>query len=469
MSISNPTPNIPARSRRALVAAGVLGIILLLGCEDGVIQLDDDDDAAEITVSDRVSTVVTVRWDAPVETADEIYVEYGLDESYGHQAPVTVAGDGEVEAVLLGLKQATEYHLRTVVVQDGQATPGADRTVVTGEAPASLTELSLHAPLPDEMRQGYVLTSLMSIPPAPVIIDSDGDYVWWYVFDEGHPPPMSRLILSQDGGSFILQRPAGDEEFADPDEVVRVSYDGTREEVITGGIEGHHDMVELPDGTIAMFKAQTQQVEGNDEDGDILVEIAPDGEETIVWSVWDTEEFLELDDYVQTWSHANALNYDPGEDVYYLSLRNLNAIYKIDRATGGVLWKLGGEDSDFEAPGVGTDVSTYQHQFQIYGDGILIFDNGDADDYSSRVVEYTLDEAEGIADPVWSYNADPPVYVYGLGDVHRFDDGDTMVTWSTAGRIEFITHDREIIWRLDADLGTGFAYTTWTESLYVTH
>ena len=470
MSETNVTATVPDRTRCFLWVVGLFLIYPAPGCDGGTIGPDDDDDtAADITVSVKIPTVVTVRWDAPAETADDMYVEYGVDQGYGQQAPATLSGDDSVEAVLLGLKPTTEYHLRTVEVAGSAPAQGPDRTVVTGEVPASLAELEIYELLPDELRDGYILTSLVSVPPTPVIIDSDGDYVWWYEFDEGHPPPLNRLILSADGGSFLLQKPAGGEEFEDPDDLVRVSYDGTREEIVAGGKDGHHDMVELADGTIAMFKAEARMVDGEEEYGDILVEIGPDGEERVVWSVWDHEEFLDMGDYLQTWSHANALDHDPDEGVYYLSLRNLNAIYKIDRVTGGLLWKLGDEGSDFEIPGGSTQTSTSQHQFQVVDSSILIFDNGDADTYASRVVEYTLDEAAGTADPAWNYVADPPVYVYGLGDVNRFDDGQTMITWSTSGRIELITYDQDLVWRLNADLGTGFAYTTWMESLYVTH
>jgi len=55
----------------------------------------------------------------------------------------------------------------------------------------------------------------------------------------------------------------------------------------------------------------------------------------------------------------------------------------------------------------------------------------------------------------------------GLGDVRRFEDGNTLVTWSTAGQLEESNHDRDVLWRLNIDeLGAGFAYVTWLESFY---
>ncbi len=475
MTFPHP-PSYPKRHPgRTWAAALAVALTLCAGCEEnGTLPDDDDDDTTSeggvsITLSEVIPTVVTVEWTPAEADVTSAHVEFGLDTEYGVQAPAADQGDGSYSAILIGLKAANEYHLRTAVETPGGTVAGEDHTVTTGAVPPAFPSMEMIMAAPDEKHDGFMLTTLLSQPPVPVVLDTDGDYVWWYEHDEGQPPALSRLTFSVDRESFILQLPAGGVEFEDPDELVRVSLDGTSEEVIEGGIEGHHDYTELPDGTIAMITYDWRMMEDINTAGDAIVELQPDGSVVEIWNIWDHEEYPGLGDYIDSWSHANALDYDPVEDAYYISIRNLHCIYKIDRATGEPLWKMGTEDSDFRINGHGTDFTYYQHQFQVLDDGLLIFDNGDPEGQVSRVVHFTLDESTWNASVEWAYHSVPPLYNYGLGDVHRFENGNTLVTWSTAGQLEEINYDRDVIWRLNIDeLGAGFAYTNWLESFYDT-
>ncbi|MCP4809100.1 MAG: hypothetical protein GY913_13215 [Proteobacteria bacterium] len=69
------------------------------------------------------------------------------------------------------------------------------------------------------------------------------------------------------------------------------------------------------------------------------------------------------------------------------------------------------------------------------------------------------------AEQVWDYWGDEDLYSFGLGSVQRVDGDHTMVTWSTAGRVEEVDADGELVWRLETDLGTGVGYTTWLPNL----
>jgi hypothetical protein len=465
---------------RSVLSLLFLLLLVAAGCDtngtsedddDATGDDDDDDDSpcdAEFVVSEVVGTVVTVRWDPGVAAVDEAYVEYGEDGVLDLRAPARAAAEGGLEAVVLGLRTSTDYDLRTVVVVDSSSTACEPTTVTTGPLPSSLPDLDWYVTGAGESTPGFLLTSFITTPPTPVILDTEGNVVWWYEMGDGFPSAMSRLIQSVDGESFIVQLPSEGDLFENPGDVLRVSYDGTRTEVIEGAGEGHHDMLELPDGTLAILHEDWREVEGENAAGDRIVEVQPDGSHVEIWNIWDWESYPDETDFQLSWSHANALDYDPAEDVYYASMRNLNAIYKIDRATGDLLWKLGDEGSDFALPGGNTEFSFYQHQFHPLGDEIVIFDNGNPEGYDSRIVHYGLDEATGSAELLWEYHSVPPVYNYGLGDVTRLDSGNTLVTWSTSGQLEEVTIDGAPVWHVSiAEIGAGFAYTTFVESLYV--
>src|ERR671921_2547678 len=72
--------------------------------------------------------------------------------------------------------------------------------------------------------------------------------------------------------------------------------------------------------------------------------------------------------------HANSIEVDHDNNLL-VSARQTFAIYKIDRNTGEVIWRLGGKNSDFEMS-PGTRFS-FQHDARRHRDGtISIFDNG---------------------------------------------------------------------------------------------
>ena len=71
--------------------------------------------------------------------------------------------------------------------------------------------------------------------------------------------------------------------------------------------------------------------------------------------------------------HLNSIDLDADGNLV-LSARHTNAIYKIDRQTGDVIWRLGGKRSDF-AMRPGTTFNL-QHDARMQHDGtITLFDN----------------------------------------------------------------------------------------------
>ena len=78
--------------------------------------------------------------------------------------------------------------------------------------------------------------------------------------------------------------------------------------------------------------------------------------------------------YIYDYFHINSIEVDHDENLI-ISARNTCAVYKIDRGTGEVIWRLGGKESDFEM-GEGTRTA-FQHDARRQEDGTLtIFDNG---------------------------------------------------------------------------------------------
>lgn len=93
---------------------------------------------------------------------------------------------------------------------------------------------------------------------------------------------------------------------------------------------------------------------------------------------------------VSSYAHLNSVAVDPKDGHLLLSFRNLDAVLKVHRQTGEILWTLGGRSDDFGL----TEQQKFsrQHSASRTPEGrILLFDNGVAAN-RSRVMEYDLDE-----------------------------------------------------------------------------
>ena len=423
----------------------------------------------DAVLSEEIPTVVTVTWEATEEDVETGRVDV-WDEVGRSLVPAPAIREGDqFTAVVVGLKPSSDYGLRAAEDHTGGWLFSESTFVTTGGPPGVLPHLEVTAS--GVHGGGYIATSTVSFPSMAVILDRDGDCVWWHQLEapdggDWETFYIPRAALSRDGGSVLYEAATGVENENRERIIVRVSVDG--EEVETLPVQGaHHDFLQLPDGTLAVLMEDERAVGEQLIEGDQIVEVEPAGGQTAVWSIWDHAEFDPDEEYDPNigWSHANAIQYDEQEDAYYVSVRNFDAVYKIDRATGEVIWIAGGEESDFALDGGETTLFERQHRFRMLDDGILIFDNRVPEE-GSRAVQYRLDEDTGTAEVTWEYILDPPVFTLGFGDVERLPEGHTLVDWSAQGQIDEVTPEGETVWQINASVGSGFGYMEWFESFY---
>jgi hypothetical protein len=336
-----------------------------------------------------------------------------------------------------------------------------------GPVPPELPRIELLVDDPSQATPGVLVTSLLSGQHRPILIDTAGEYLWWGDAED-HGITVSRAALSRDRCA-VLYLAETDGLVVEEDYVSRLHrtyLDGSGTETIEID-DAHHDFAELPDGTIAAL-ARDYRLRGEVwVAGDKIVEIDPDGTTRDIWSVFDDADLVPqgpAGNEAIDWSHANAMDYDEAADLYLVSLRHFDAIVAVDRATGARVWTLGGDDTSFELLGdPELDAFREQHQFELLGGGLLVFDNGETDDVSSRIVEYAW-AGDDAYEAVWRHVPSPPFNCYALGDVTRLSGGNTGITWSTAGLIEEVTPDGDVVMRLGLEMGAGFGYTTWVEA-----
>jgi hypothetical protein len=155
--------------------------------------------------------------------------------------------------------------------------------------------------------------------------------------------------------------------------------------------------------------------------------------------------------------HLNAIAVDTDGDLL-VSARHTSAVYKLDRATGAVKWRLGGMKNDFQmGPGASFN---FQHDVRAHDDGTLtLFDNGATGpgagqaEPASRPLRLALDPGSMTAELLEVYAASDPRLATALGNVQQLPDGGVFVGWGAAGPFTEFTPQGDV--RFDATFGDG--------------
>lgn len=228
----------------------------------------------------------------------------------------------------------------------------------------------------------------------------------------------------------------------------------------------HHDFEVLPNGNIAtlVWEKIPEEiatsikggVEGTEFKGDqiwsdAIIEINKKGE--VVW-IWHAYE--QLDPQIDLlgsqasraeWTHANSIRFldkDPfeGKQSYLISFANINEIALIDKESGKIIKR-----SDPLMLG-------YQHDPTLLKNGnILVFDNGFQKKpqprpfASSRVLEIDPKKNRIVWDFTGGTGIDTVLFSSNVaGGAQRLENGNTLITESTRGRILEVTQNKEVVW-----------------------
>jgi hypothetical protein len=311
-----------------------------------------------------------------------------------------------------------------------------------------------------------VLVQEFNTPAYAVVFDTNGVPVWWL-----RDQINALLWTLLPNGHFATDLVDGAAQEYDTDGA-RV-----RELNTVGGPSDFHDIILLPNGNYVLATAQSQACNltawGKPATSTcinhVFQELTPGG--SVVWS-WDTAAHIPVTETTTTWRNDNSNSQDPHDPWHYnsveftgdgfiISFRHLDAIFKINKASGAVVWKLGGTHRAESLTVIGDPVFTNggsfsgQHDARLKApDVVSLYDNG-SNIRAPRSVAYRIDE-----------NADTATLVHALAD-SRFPDstccgstrqlpgGDWVTGW---GRTNAITEHRNDGQRVITITHSGFVY-----------
>jgi hypothetical protein len=279
-----------------------------------------------------------------------------------------------------------------------------------------------------------------------VLFDDNGVPVWWA---KPSVAPIDSKVLSDgmiawanwDNTGYAIHNLDGS--------VVKTVH-------AVGGGTDPHDLQQLPNGDFLVFGNALRNADltayGGPANGQVLdaviQEIDPSGQ--LVWQ-WNSGDHIGLDETGRWWpqllagyppydvAHINGVEVD-GNDLL-VSFRHFDAVYKIDRSDGHVIWKLGGTHTS-ESLSVVNDPRASdpggplmgQHDPRLQTDGtVTVHDNGSGSNGTTartpRAVRYAIDEQAKTATLVESVSDPNITSSVCCGSARRSPSGSWLMSW----------------------------------------
>jgi hypothetical protein len=319
---------------------------------------------------------------------------------------------------------------------------------------------------------GYVFLAVKRGPgqDGPQIVDDRGRVVWF----RPTPPHMAAT-------GFRVQRYRGQPVLTWWQGRTRLGH-GRGEYVILdrhyrqiavvraghGYMGDHHELQLTPRGTAYMSIYAPRRADlsavGGPRDGTIFESIVQEVDVAtgrVVWE-WHSADHLPVSEGVTApkegkphdYFHVNSVDED-GRGRLLISARNMHAIYAVSKRTGRVLWRLGGERSDFRM-GPGARFA-FQHDAQWLPDRgapryetISLFDNEATPPQAdqSRGLVLRLDMRTRTARVVRQYTHPDKLLSIAEGNMQMLSDGHVFIGWGPQQHISELSRDGRLLFDL---------------------
>ena len=344
----------------------------------------------------------------------------------------------------------------------------------TGHGPTQYfhSEPNLHPPVvnvtadPDTTSGDIFITPLNSPQVGPMILNPSGQLVWFepYATGDGHAS-TANLAVQHYGGQPVLtwwqgKTVGGVVESPSEDLIMDPSYRTVA--VVHAGygyVADQHEFQLTSQGTAYLDSAVITQTNLTSVGGpprgavmDYVIQEVDVKSGKVLWE-WHALGHVPVSasymPYVSTqpfydYFHLNSIQQLPDGNLL-ISARDTCAVYEISRATGKVIWALGGRSSDFKM-GPGTTF-WWQHDARLRGRTLSIFDDAayPQKELQSSAKFLHVDPANHAVSLVRQFTHFPPVIAGAGGDVQPLPNGNVFVGWGSQPQFsEFTSSGQQI-------------------------
>ena len=173
---------------------------------------------------------------------------------------------------------------------------------------------------------------------------------------------------------------------------------------------------------------------------DVIVEVDASGNRVWEWHATDHLDFerdlITFNDSRDEWSHGNTVS-EVSDNRVMFSFRNISTVGMIDKASGEIVWRLGGE------------TLAQQHDPSELANGnILIYDNGSHSAHHPLPFSRVIEVNPATNQIVWEY-FDTPAYNFFspyISGARRLQNGNTLITEGMFGRMFQVAPNGDIVW-----------------------
>ena len=305
------------------------------------------------------------------------------------------------------------------------------------------------------------------------IFDSNGAPVWWRRSSSSRFMPWDAKLL--DDGLLAWGHNFGDPFGVRADDVFEErTLAGRRVRLLRtiGSPMDLHDLERLPNGHFLTITYRPREdVDMSAYGGGrharvfdgVIQELTPDGR--VVWE-WSSRGHFSPSETEPEWHyrdnsdvppavrgidmlHINSV--EPDGDGLIVSARHLNAVFRIERATGAVTWKLGGSFVPGESLTVtgsrrGARAFGGQHDARVLGDGtVTVYDNRARADGPPAAERFRIDLVARTATRIERVtNPAVPKSTWG-GSARKLPGGHWVVCWGGTNRITEQTPSGDVV------------------------
>ncbi|MFT3696418.1 MAG: aryl-sulfate sulfotransferase [Kofleriaceae bacterium] len=295
---------------------------------------------------------------------------------------------------------------------------------------------------------------LVNSSPYVMVLDGNGVPIWYEATTWG-------CNVSSPAPNVIAYMPRAEYPYAWDEqsfyEIHDLSTGDVRTLITADAPTDEHELVKLDTGNYLVFTDPIDSIDGVTIANCKIEEVDPSG--ATVWS-WLASDHVDpvqepvyvstnlIDDQVVTdVFHCNSIEVGSANDLL-ISMRHTSALYDIDRTTGAVNWKLGGNaissGPHLDVVGDADGGFNMQHDARFTAAGtITLFDDHGNSDGVARGLELAVDHDASTASIVWQARADQQSAY--MGGMRRYTDGESVIAWG------YLDGDTRIFTEYNAD------------------